>query len=202
MTLPNCRLFLVTPTGQDLRALETATAAALHAGDVASLLVSSGPDQKELLDALQPIVRRYDVAFLVEDDYRLARASGADGVQIEASPSSYEAARAALGERAVVGARCGPSRHDAMSIAEAGADYVAFTGIDVPVGGESILEWWNELFEVPSVAFEPLTEDAARRAVSRGADFIRPPESMWLSPETAAAAVVSWNSLIEDGLRC
>ena len=202
MTLPNCRLFLVAPAGQDLRALKEATAAALDAGDVASLLVSSGPDQKELLDALQPIVRRYDVAFLVEDDYRLASAAGADGAQVEASPSSFAAARTALGERAVIGARCGPSRHDAMTIAEAGADYLAFTGIDVPVGGESILEWWNELFEVPSVAFEPLAEDAARRAVARGADFIRPPESMWQSPATAAATVISWNSLIEDGLRC
>jgi thiamine-phosphate pyrophosphorylase len=202
MTLPNCRLFLVVPTGRDLRAVEDAAAAALEAGDVASLLVSSGSDQKELVDALQPIVRRYDVAFLVEDDYRLARAAGADGVQVEASPSGLAAARAALGERAVVGARCGPSRHDAMTIAEAGADYVAFTGIDVPVGGESILEWWNELFEVPSVAFEPLAEDAARRAVALGADFIRPPESMWQSPETAAATVISWNSLIEDSPRC
>ncbi len=202
MTLPTCRLFLVTPAGTDIKAMEAMTVAALGAGDVASLLVSSSLDQKELLEALQPIVRRYDVALLVEDDHRLAGAAGADGVQIDASPSLYSAARAGLGDRSIVGAKCGPSRHDAMTIAEAGVDYVAFSDVDALVGEETILAWWNQLFEVPSVAFEPLAEDAARRAVAEGASFLRPPDAMWQSPERAAATVIAWNSVIEDGSRC
>ena len=202
MTLPKCRLFLVTPAGTDIKATEAMTVAALGAGDVASLLVSSGPDQKELLEALQPIVRRYDAALLVEDDHRLAGSAGADGVQIEAAPSLYAAARAGLGDSSIVGAKCGPSRHDAMTIAEAGVDYVAFSDVETMLGDETILAWWNQLFEVPSVAFAPLAEGAARRAVSEGAGFIRPPDAMWQSPERSAATVIAWNSMIEDVSRC
>jgi thiamine-phosphate pyrophosphorylase len=67
-------------------------------------------------------------------------------------------ARRELGDDAIVGAFSGASRHDGMSAAESGADYVSFgpvgptglgTGEEAPM---DLFAWWSEMIEVPIVA--------------------------------------------------
>ena len=94
-------------------------------------------------------------------------------------PAAYTAARAKLGATAIVGAACGASRHAAMSMGEAGADYVS---IDA-----GLVEWWAGLFEVPCVAAEPVTPEDAEPLIAAGADFIRPALDIWQQPLLAAA---------------
>jgi thiamine-phosphate pyrophosphorylase len=92
--------------------------------------------------------------------------------------AAYGAAREVLGPRAIVGADAGRSRHDAMSLGEAGADYVGF-GIPAHVGDRGtarerqldLVEWWSELFEVPCVALDADRDDLAALA-GAGADFV------------------------------
>jgi thiamine-phosphate pyrophosphorylase len=152
-----------------------------------------------MAELLKPLRHAHDAAFLIEGDAQLARRSGADGVHIEASPSAYAAARALLGSDAIVGADCGSSRHLAMSLGELGADYVAFSGL-LPARAPSIIGWWSDLFELPCVALDPAEEDDARNFLAEGADFIRPPDSMWRDTDAAAAAVRYFNSFIGENL--
>jgi thiamine-phosphate pyrophosphorylase len=175
-------------------------AAALAAGDVASLLVSAGAQQMEMTELLMPLTRARQTALLLDGVSAAARKGGADGVHLPADESAYRAARSVLGEDAIIGVDCGSSRHLAMAFGEMGADYVGFSGL-APASPGSIIAWWAELFEVPCVALDPADESAARILVADGADFIRPPDDMWASADAAARTVDSYNALIGEIFR-
>ena len=143
------------------------TGRTLEAGTVAPLIAAA---QEQL------------AAALVESDAQLARAANADGVHIPWSKEPlavYTGVRKLLGERATIGADAGRSRHDAMQLGEAGADYVAF-GIPPQVKDRAtavarrleLVAWWSEIFEVPVVAFDVETPAEAAELAAAGADFI------------------------------
>ncbi|MDP9137390.1 MAG: thiamine phosphate synthase [Pseudomonadota bacterium] len=201
MTVAKCRLFVAT-TG-----LETADraagllAAALAEGDAASVLVKAGTRQREIAEAMLPPARARGVALLVEQDADLAAELGADGLQMTAGVADLAAARRTLGSDAILGVDCGSSRHAAMSVGEAGADYVGFSGVRRDADGGSIVAWWANLFEVPCVALDELTEVEARRMVLDGADFVTPPRTIWESEAAAAQMVRSFNSMFDECTR-
>ena len=66
-----------------------------------------------------------------------------------------------------------------MELGEAGADYIAF-GIPPDVEDRAVaverrielIAWWNEVFELPSVAFDVADAEEARRLAEAGADFV------------------------------
>jgi thiamine-phosphate pyrophosphorylase len=179
----SARLYLVSETGP---AAAQRLAAALEAGDVATVLLVP-PAGKTLEPApakeLVELVQKAGVAALVADDARLARTLKADGVHLFAAPGTaerYAEAREILGTRYIVGADAGRSRHDAMTIGEAGADYVAFTlpeNASVEDEDEQLeqLAWWSEIFEVPCVAFGARAPEEAEAQAAAGADFVAVP---------------------------
>jgi thiamine-phosphate pyrophosphorylase len=195
--LPNCRLFLVLPAGLTPGSGTERVAAALKAGDVASILLPRGPGQLETAQRLKPLCHAEDTALLLEGDAALVLKADADGLQIAAEPSAYRQARAILGESKIIGADCLSSRHLAMSLGELGADYVGFSGL-APAAGDGTVGWWSELFVVPCVALDPASEADARIFIAAGADFIRPSDAMWRDEATAASAVQSYNALIGE----
>ena len=137
------------------------------------------------------IARRFDIACLIEDDAELAAALEADGVAVAADMAAYRAARARLGEAAIVGVHCPASRHVAMELGEAGADYVGFAGDD------GMLAWWSELFTVPSVALDAVAGERARAVIATGADFIRPDDGMWTAPGRARKTIAALSRIID-----
>ena len=195
--MPNCRLFLVVPAGVAPEPARQMIEKALSAGDIASVLLSSGPEQLETAKLLKPLSHAHDTALLLEGDAHGARRAGADGIHIQASPSAYSEARALLGQDAIIGADCQGSRHLAMTMGELGADYIAFSGL-LPAKTGSIIGWWAGLFELPSVALDPAGEEDARVFIAEGADFIRLADTMWRDAESAAAAVRSFNFIIGE----
>lgn len=179
--MPKCRLFLVVPSTLDAGMAGACLEAALTAGDVAALKVTGNRSQQSsLLDAVQAAAQAAGVAVLCEDDEELAFERATDGVEVAADAAHFAAARRRLGDAAIVGARCGSSRHQAMEMAEAGADYVRIEPGDSP---EDLIAWWAELFEVPCVA------GADGGAIADGADFAVVPAAMWASPEAARTEV-------------
>jgi thiamine-phosphate pyrophosphorylase len=106
----------------------------------------------------------------------------ADGIHLPWAQdivSQFKDTRRVAPPGSVIGADAGRSRHDAMELGEAGADYIAF-GIppdaeDRAVAVERRIEliaWWNEVFELPSVAFDVADTEEARRLAEAGADFV------------------------------
>jgi thiamine-phosphate pyrophosphorylase len=135
----------------------------------------------ELAGTVQAI-QALGIATLLSADATLARVVKADGVHLPASRSimaAYREARETLGARFIVGADVGRTRHDAMTLGEEGADYIAF-GIPAHVEDRAtardrrrdLIAWWAEIFEPPCVAFDVETPQEARELLEAGADFI------------------------------
>lgn len=199
-TPPDPGLCLIAPAeaGADWLARVGAALAATKAQTLILTAPAEGAFDPAAVRALAASAQGRQVAALVADDVNAARAAGADGVHLSWRPDigdAYAAARAALGRDAIVGVDAGASRHDAMTLGDAGADYVAFaptsaagTGSDDPDAPREtqseLVAWWSELFVVPVVAFGVGTAAEARDLVRHGADFI----AVRFTPDARAAA--------------
>ncbi len=174
-----CELYL------RFRAHELPTAAELEAiigeADPAALLITeiSGAVAENSLASFISAAQGQNLAVLIEDDVSLAKKLDADGVHLRARSGAPSEARRLLGENKSVGASCVLSRHEAMVMAEEGADYIAFGefgGPDTARGGAvaDMIHWWDELFEAPCVAWVWSQDDEAQieSLVRAGADFL------------------------------
>lgn len=175
------RLYIVVAAGTETRRL----APVLDAAAAATLLVAAGGSVPLTAQSARPLIelaQGKDIAALIEGDAQLARTLRADGVHLPWSKdvvSRYAEAREVLGNRYIVGVDVGRSRHDAMTLAEEGADYIGF-GIPGHVEDRTsaaerrreLVAWWGEIFEVPCVAFDVETADEAKALAAVGADFI------------------------------
>ena len=185
----NCELYLKLPPFLS-REAKAAFEQTIASADVACVLLAVGCAPPDLAQASE-IVRRtqqHGIAVLVENDSELALSLGADGLHLsDADAHSYGQARACLGNAAILGVNCGDNRHLAMTLAEMGADYIAFGG--APVAGEQraeLIAWWSEIFQVPCVALDVDDADEASRLVELGADFVAPAASLWLAEDAAS----------------
>ena len=196
-----CRLYAVLEAGE---AAGERLAAAQAAADLAVVLIAPAAGQRLPAAEARPLVdriRKAEATALVLDDARLARSVGADGVHLggPGNPqAAYAAARKALGGEGVVGADAGISRHAAMVLAEAGADYIGF-GAPPHLGDRpkarlrraELISWWAPIFEVPCVAFDVETPEEAQQLAAAGADFIAVALPSTLAAEAARGLVAS-----------
>ena len=196
---PSCLLYVVVEAGPG--AAER-LGAALAAVQIASVLITPAADA--VLDAasakpLVELAQRAGAAALIADDAGLAR-----GIARRRRASRHlhgpgrHLCRGAphLGPRGIVGVDAGISRDDAMTLAEAGAEYVAFgapldlSDLDKARARRAdLIAWWAEIFEVPCVAFDVESAEAAEALARAGADFVRrdccrppsrrPPRAIW-----------------------
>lgn len=156
------QIYLITPSDLELSQFSPRLSAVLDAHEVACvrLALAVGDEDRvaRVADALREVTHARDVALVISDHTALAERLGLDGVHLGDAARSVRATRKALGPDAIVGAFCGPSRHDGMSAGEAGADYVSFgplrqTGLgDGSFAATDLFEWWSEVIEVPVVA--------------------------------------------------
>ena len=199
-TVTRCQLYLISPleVGGDFPArLERALSAPEGKSPITAFQFRvKGLDQHqaaELAKPLQEICAAHDVAFIVNDDVALARRLGADGVHLGQQDGSVKDAREELGREAQIGVTCHGSRHLAMEAGEQGADYVAF-GAFFPSSTKEVehmaeielIEFWSELFEIPSVAIGGITPENCQPILDAGADFIAASGAVWNGDEAAA----------------
>lgn len=181
MTTPQRATALYVVLDADAAASQRA-AAAVACPLVQSVLIRPAPGQQldpTATGRLVALVQRADIAALIAQDARLARTLKADGVHLAWSPTladDYAAAREMLGGRAIVGVDAGSSRHDAIELAEAGADYIAF-GVTSYSGSAiadrlDLVAWWAETVIVPCVAPDAADESEAASLARSGADFV------------------------------
>lgn len=196
------RLYLVVEAGT----APEAVAALLDAVGVAAVLIA--PAAGGALDAgsakpLVDLAQGKNIAALIRGDAQLARTLRADGVHVPWSKDVVEQcalAREIVGGRFMVGADAGRSRHDAMTLGEAGADYIGF-GIPPHVEDREtararrldLAEWWSEIFEVPCVAFDVEDGEEAVALARAGADFV----ALKVSPETSVDELQRWSAEID-----
>lgn len=203
-----CRLYLITPPAlPDVAGFAALLARALDAGDVAALQIrlkdASDDAVLRAAEAILKVAQPRGVAVLMNDRMDLANRAGCDGVHLGQGDGDPVAARKLLGAEATIGVTCHGSRHLAMEAGEAGADYVAF-GAFFPTGTKEvqhraepeILEWWSEMFELPSVAIGGITAANCAPLVRAGADFLAVVGAVWGHPDGPDAGVRAMNAAI------
>ncbi len=180
-----CRLYFQFPA-QASATLEAQLAQVLATTDAACVLLCSdgAPIDENHAGRLIDLVQAGGLACLVDNDPNLAERLGADGLHLDANAETYAAARKLLGESANLGVLCGLERHDAMQMAELGADYVAFgpkseSIIDAIDQYADLIAWWAEIFVVPCVAWNVETAEQAAKFAALGTDFVAPSARIW-----------------------
>src|SRR5690606_29756947 len=103
-----------------------------------------------------------------------------------------------LGREIQIGATCHASRHLAMEAGQEGADYVAF-GAFFPSSTKAsehrpelgLLEWWQQMMEIPCVAIGGITPEDCPPLIEAGADFLAVSASVWGGDEAEAVRAFS-----------
>ena len=194
---PLPRIYLATPPLGDGLGFDVQLAEALDAADIAAVLLRLAPsDDRGLIKrikTLAPLVQERGAALLLDGHADIAPRAGADGVHVSGIEAMTEALNALKPER-IVGAGGLQLRHDAMTAAEAGADYVLFGEVD---GNghrprlEAIIErlqWWAEVFEPPCVGYAAALGEVGVLTAA-GADFVLLDYAVWSDPRGATAAL-------------
>lgn len=189
------QIYLITPSDFDLSDFPDRLAACLDAVPVACVrLALASRDEDRIAraaDALREVTHARDVALVIESHLLMVGRLGLDGVHLTDAARSIRKVRKELGEDAIVGAFCGTSRHDGMTAAELGADYVAFGPVGAtPLGDGSraeseLFEWWSQMIEVPVVA-EGALDAGLIRALAPHTDFFGLGDEIWRSGPDAA----------------
>jgi thiamine-phosphate pyrophosphorylase len=190
------RLYLISPPAF-APGLPDRIAALLDGAEIAcvrlALATSAEDDVARAADALRPVCHARDVPLVVADHFRLVPRLGLDGVHLTDGARQVRAVRKALGPDAIVGAFARASRHDGLTAAEIGADYVSFGPVGASGLGDGstappdLFAWWSEMIEVSVVAEGGLTPDLAA-ALAPIADFLALGDELWSRPDGESAA--------------
>ena len=193
---PRRGLYVITPDEADTARLLIRVEAVLRAGVAWLQYRNKAADRglrEQQAQALQPLCRRHGVPLIINDDWRLAAAIGADGAHLGLEDGELAAARGALGAAAIVGASCYDSLELARTACAAGASYVAF-GAFFPSPtkpharrASTALLRDSAVLGVPRVAIGGISPDNARPLVAAGADLVAVITGVFDAPDPAAA---------------
>jgi thiamine-phosphate pyrophosphorylase len=189
-------LYLITPGRDDTPRLLDEVAPLLDQG-VAWLQYRDKSGDRSLrlrqATALQALCERAQVPLIINDDVALALEVGAAGVHLGEDDGDLAAARAALGDDALIGASC----YDRLALAQravaAGADYVAF-GAFHPTRSKTVTRSADiallreaAALGVPRVAIGGITPDNAPVLIDAGADLVAVIGGVFDAADPAAA---------------
>jgi len=187
---------LVTPVVADAEGFAAPLAAACAAADIAAVIVRlAGGDERTQINRVKALARATEgreIALVVEEYPEIVARAGADGAHLVGT-DALAAAIPTLKPDRIAGAGGLRERHDAMTAAEAGADYVLFGEPDEGghrPGIDAVLErvaWWAEIFEIPCVAYAAQPSEVEKLAVA-GADFVALADSIWTADPPRALA--------------
>ncbi|KIQ96953.1 thiamine phosphate synthase [Lysobacter sp. A03] len=189
-------LYAITPDETDTARLLSRVDTVLGAGATWLQYRNKLADEvmrRQQVTALQPLCARHGVALIINDDWRLAASSGADGAHLGKDDGELKEARAALGASAILGVSC----YDRLELAQrgvaAGASYVAFGAFfesrTKPLARRASPDLLSAAasLKVPRVAIGGITAENGRQLVEAGADLLAVISGVFDAPDPAAA---------------
>ncbi|CAE6812416.1 Thiamine-phosphate synthase [Xanthomonas arboricola] len=147
----------------------------------------------EQASALREACAAHDVPLIINDDAQLARQVGAQGVHLGEDDGEAAAARALLGEQAIIGVSCYDEIARARAAVAAGANYVAFgaffpttTKVTTRRATPALLQQAAAL-GVPRVAIGGIAAAQVPELVAAGAELIAVVSGVYAAPDPLAA---------------
>ena len=194
---PRRGLYAITPDETDTQRLFERIEPVLEAGVVLLQYRNKIADAALRLDQalmLQLLCGCYGVPLIINDDVVLAKTIAANGVHLGQHDADIAAARALLGSNVIIGVSCYDSLDRAQSLAQAGANYLAFgafyptaTKPDAPRAHPELLGEAQRL-GLPLVAIGGIRPQNVRALRDAGADLIAVIAGLWDAPDPVAAA--------------
>jgi len=191
------QIFLTLETGESAFDRLAAALAAVFIPSVLLVPPAGQSFDQATTRQLVELAQSKGAAALLLDEPDPARQLKADGIHLPDGKDlndRYQAARKTLGGGRIVGVQVS-SRHDAMVLGEAGADYIAFGRLSSAEEAREkqleLIAWWAELFEVPCVALGSSTVDEAVTLARSGADFVEFRIASGISPANIADEIKS-----------
>lgn len=187
------RLILAVPAGTAAARLN----AALGGGDVAAVILAGG--ERALVEAAQDAGSAALLArtFAAGDRLPWPLAHGADGLHAAGAFAERHRAVDTRPEGVTIGAAAA-TRHEAMSLGEAGADYLHFGRLDrVDEEAFELAAWWQALFEVPAVLAGPADAASVAKMIATRAEFIA--VNVFELPSDPAESVAAVCAQLRDG---
>ncbi|MBU8977743.1 MULTISPECIES: thiamine phosphate synthase [unclassified Lysobacter] len=190
-------LYAITPDDGDTLRLLARVETVLQAGATWLQYRNKAADdalREDQARRLLALCRRFEVPLIVNDDWRLAAAIGADGAHLGEDDGELASARATLPEGAILGASCYDDLSLARRAADAGASYIAFGAFfpspTKPNARRATLDLLRDAapLGLPRVAIGGITPDNARPLVDAGADLLAVISGVFDAADPAAAA--------------
>lgn len=181
MQFPKSGLYAITQTeNKSPDAVLREVEAALRGGAKAiQYRDKQARDAVALAGRLAELCRRFSVPLIINDDADLALRAGADGVHLGKDDASIEAARAKLGNNAIIGVSCYDSIERAVAAEAQGAAYAAFGRFfpsqSKPLASPAHLETLRQAksrLRIPIVAIGGILPDNGALLLQAGADVL------------------------------
>jgi thiamine-phosphate pyrophosphorylase len=151
--------------------------------------------RQERAARLRELCDHHGARLIINDDIELARRVGADGVHLGQSDGDPAAARARLGDRALIGVSCHGDPALARNAAARGVDYVALgrffpsrTKPQAPPAGLETLRALRAELDLPLVAIGGVNPDNAPQLIEAGADLVAVIHDLFAAPDIEARA--------------
>lgn len=195
IALPEYGLYAITPSGV-LEQLTTWVEAVIRGGArlVQFREKSRDPARTAVAAQLLKICRDAGVPLIINDDVDLAVQITADGVHLGHTDCDVQAARAALGTSAIIGASCYASLERARTMAGNGVDYIAFGSVfsssTKPLAPRAPLTLFSQAQELrlPIVAIGGITPENAHTVIAAGANLLAVIGGLTTTSDVSAAA--------------
>ncbi len=184
--------------------------AAISGGDVASLILAPGTlDEDPFETAIRPLVspaQEQGIAVMIAGYSRVAGRLQADGLQLGQNPEAIAEAVEKFAPKIMVGAANVKTRHTALVIGEAGADYLMFgkpggdTHAEANPKSLALGEWWASMVEIPGIVMGGSDVDSVIAVAKTGCDFVALGSAIFTAdcrPESCRAAVAQANDLLD-----
>lgn len=149
----------------------------------------------EQAQALRSLCQQYKTPLLINDDIALAQQIGADGIHIGKNDPDISSARAALGEKAIIGVSCYNQLSLARQAVDAGANYVAFgrffnsyTKPQATSCSVVLLQQARQTLNCPIIAIGGITPNNGAELIKAGADCLAVIHGLFGQAEVTATA--------------
>ncbi len=151
--------------------------------------------RRSLAKQLLALCSRYQALLIINDDARLACDIGAHGVHLGQDDPDPAAARALLGDSAIIGVSCYNRLDLALEAAEQGVDYVAFgrffpsrTKPGAVQAEPGLLQQARDTIDLPLVAIGGITPENGAPLIAAGADMLAVIHGVFGQPDAGAAS--------------
>lgn len=202
------KIYLISPPKIELENFSPRLEKALKTGLVPTFQLRlkdyKKSEIKNFARELKKICHDNNCLFLLNDELEIAFEVGADGVHLGAEDGSILAARKKSPKNFIIGASCYDSRHIAMEAGEQGADYVSFGAFFPSKTKQSrgkptleILQWANEIMNLPIAAIGGITDQNASQLAKAGADFLCVISYVWDHPQGEVLAIKNLHHAID-----